>query len=646
MHHYNLRSRKRKASLSETTIETPKPKIDEIPDSNKKTKIDWSEWVSATAISNYLLRDPVIDYYANYQNNINFGHHSNNNELKDDTLENYNKKKGIEFEERVIQYLRNDKFSPEMVVTVANNVAKDSQDFAKSAETINLMKKGVAFIYQAVLHNEKTKTYGVVDLLVRSDFLNALVETEVISETDAKVKAPIASGNYHYRVLDIKHTGMPLACDGKRLQNSKRFPAYKGQLYIYNEALGEMQGYKPPSGYILGKTYNFISKRVKTFGNYCFDRLGCVNFYDSDKQYGEAVRSAVQWIIDLRRNGKDWTLIPPSRKELYPNMCNTSCEKWMAIKEEHAKEIGELTLLWNCGTKNREIGHKNGIFSLNDPNCTAERLGINGEKTNPVADAIIDVNQMEDVKILPELIINNIKDWQNKTDLELYVDFEFFPEFLPLVQESNFTSTKPTTYTYLIGLYYVVKGKGKYKYFLMDRLDDQSERKVIQNFVDFVNELKKKYKVKKPNMYHWSNAEHSRFNQVNKKYRNVWERENFNWVDLLKIFQEEPIVIKGAWNFGLKEVAKAMYNNGMITTKWKEDTKCANGSDSIIGAFKCYQQAMQENKAIGKIKGMMDILDYNNVDCKVMYDMVKYLRDNHCDGTITCDDEDEEDYTE
>ena len=73
------------------------------------------------------------------------------------------------------------------------------------------------------------------------------------------------SPNYHYRVIDIKWSQLQLCSDGFKILNSDRYPAYKGQLAIYNLALGKIQNYIPNNAYILGKSY--IYYRIYTFIN-------------------------------------------------------------------------------------------------------------------------------------------------------------------------------------------------------------------------------------------------------------------------------------------------------------------------------------------------------------------------------------------
>ena len=99
---------------------------------------------------------------------------------------------------------------------------------------------------------------------------------------------------------------------------------------------------------------------------------------------------------------------------------------------------------------------------------------------------------------------------------------------------------------------------------------------------------------------------------------------------MLRIFKnkQQPIVVKGAWKYGIKEIAKAMHKNGMIPNIW--DSKCANGMSAMLDGYQSYKYSLNYNKPIMESLGMKDIVEYNKVDCMVMLHIMKYLRDHLC----------------
>ena len=79
------------------------------------------------------------------------------------------------------------------------------------------------------------------------------------------------------------------------------------------------------------------------------------------------------------------------------------------------------------------------------------------------------------------------------------------------------------------------------------------------------------------------------------------------------------ISIKGCFNYSLKNVARSRFNNRMIDTSWDKDSVCSNGLNAMYYALQYYN-----NKEDFDI--MKSIINYNEIDCKVMYEILKYIR--------------------
>jgi hypothetical protein len=97
------------------------------------------------------------------------------------------------------------------------------------------------------------------------------------------------------------------------------------------------------------------------------------------------------------------------------------------------------------------------------------------------------------------------------------------------------------------------------------------------------------------------------------------------WIDMCKIFEKEPIVIKGSYRFKLKHVGNAFYKNGLIDTKW-DDSAMSDGFRAMLEAIKLYRTG----DAMGMHNPMYrEIILYNEIDCRVVWEIVNYLRKNH-----------------
>jgi hypothetical protein len=74
--------------------------------------------------------------------------------------------KGVEFEKEIIKYIHENKIP---VVNVSEYITEESLN-----KTKNLMMSGTPLIHSAPVRNIVNGTQGVIDILIRSDFLDKL----------------------------------------------------------------------------------------------------------------------------------------------------------------------------------------------------------------------------------------------------------------------------------------------------------------------------------------------------------------------------------------------------------------------------------------------------------------------------------------
>lgn len=354
-----------------------------IPSSQK----DWLDWVSATSTRNFLLQDPISDWLKLYGKRNGF--------QEDPDVADYDKrtdftqfifKKGNGFEAAVLSHLKT-------LTTIIDmgEAYKNARRQEKAEETFAAMERGDPVIYQGILWNPDNRTYGSPDLLVRSDELARLFPDTLTAEEAALPAKDLTGAAWHYRVVDIKFTTLHFTVRWE-LGNSRSTPAYKAQVFIYNLALGRIQGYLPPVSYLLGRSWEQKVNGITIRGNTCMERLAPVN-QNSDlikgRMLGKVVSEALEWVHRVRKEGANWSVLPePTVPELRPNMKNMQDWPWSLAKKRIAKESEELTLLWNVGVDKRRDANHQGIYSWRDTNCNTVSLGVNGEKTQPVLQAL------------------------------------------------------------------------------------------------------------------------------------------------------------------------------------------------------------------------------------------------------------------
>lgn len=587
-------------------------------------------WISATATYNYMMKDPLIDWLKYNTDKVTSRYKIDKTVIATDTnnFTKYIMEQGKIFESKVLKLITK-KFGKERVKEFGDSLpARDP----KSAElTLQAMEEGYPIIHGGVLHNPENSTYGIPDLLVRSDWLNKLVQKAPLDSTQENIPSPKFGTNWHYRVVDIKFTCILLRADGTHILNSGSFPAYKAQLLIYNQAVGRLQGYTPDQVYILGRRWKYTSKGDDYYNNTCFDKLGIIDYDGVDNKYIALTEKAIEWVRECRTKAAGrWNAFryPLDREELYPNMCNTHDYPWHAVKEKIATENKELTCLWMIGVKNRSIALNQGICKYSDPRCTPLALGIKGKKTAPILEAIIEINKPSCRDLMrPQYLENNAFDWHNSQTIEFFIDFETFNgvcSSIKCLPEANTLSM-----IFMIGAGYIdpKTSRWKFKSFTASQMNLREEARICLEFHNFIQRKSRQHDVQHPRMFHWAPIE-----------ANMWEESmnrydlfpaSWTWIDMLKVFKEEPIVIKDCMSYGLKDVASTMCKHGFIKTKWDAQGVCVDGSGAMLAAYKAHKIAFENDISMINIDLMREITKYNEVDVKVICEIVIYLRQNH-----------------
>lgn len=569
--------------------------------------------VSATHLYNYMVGDPLVDWLK--QRNRSGTRHSPAY-LNANGFDTFIMKRGVEFEEKLVEYINQNLFP---VVTVSPSITTEG-----ISRTHKLMLEGAPIIHSAPVQSTRTNTQGIIDLLVRSDYLCDLVEDNPISDTEKNVPAPKLKSNYHYVVVDIKFTTLPLRADATHLVNSGSMPAYKAQCLVYTELVGEIQGYTAPYAFLMGRRWRCTRNGTPHANNSCLGKLGKIDYDDIDAQYKQRTADAIKWVRDVKTDSDKWTTNPPTREELYPNMCVDS-GIWNGEKEKIADDIGEMTKIWHVGVRHRKNAVEKQIFSWRDKSCTTASMGLRGVRA-PVIDAIISINRQKKDKIRPSRIQNNLHDWKVPGN-ELFVDFETFGDMF-----DDFTSLPAQNRTdmiFMIGVGYEEEGRWVYKSFTCTQPTLLEEYRIMDEFAQLVAD--RNY----PKIYHWvadekfwRAAENRQFDitddsDIERKDHISDDWQVKKWADLSQVFQTEPIVIKDCFKYGLKSVSKAMQKHDMI--KGTLDSSCDNGMSAMIKAWKVYRS----NKDVDASEIMKDIVKYNEFDCKVLWEILSYLRKNH-----------------
>ena len=587
---------------------------------------DWSTWVSASALRNHILGDPVLDWLEQYGEAHGY--------TRDTASETFDQRtdftefifgQGNGFEAAMLRHLGT--LTP--IVRIADGY-EDIRSLAKAQDTYRAMAEGVPVLHQGVLWDPEHQTYGAPDFLVRSDVLQRLFPG-AISEADAAVIAPDLGGAWHYRVVDAKFTTLHLAANGD-LANSGSSPAYKAQLFVYNRALGRLQGYEPPTAFLLGRGW----EQGKSRGFNAMERLAPVpqaGTIANGKPSSSAVLEATHWMQELRAEGAAWDVLPrPTRRELWPDSGNQQDAPWHRAKRQITESLRDLTLLWQVGVPGRDEAHSRGVYEWTDPRVSADVVKITGAKRAPVFEALLDINRSTDgPPARPAHIASAEDEWRATPPLEFYVDFETVSDLADDFTRIPERGGQPLIF--MIGCGHIEDGAWQFRCFVAETLTEDAEARVIDAWLEHMAALRARLALggDAPRVIHWSPAEVSNFETA---YNSAAARHpekdwaSPRWFDFLRrVMQDEPVVIRSAMAFGLKAVAKALHAHGLVDTLWGDGP--ADGLGAMVGAWWSYRHAHETETPVADVDLMRKIIDYNEVDCRVMWEAVRYFRGAH-----------------
>lgn len=607
-------------------------------------------WISGTSVHNFLQKEPLLDWLNLYHNKNKDSNKDTNKYTITNTNTNTNHTntikllmaKGNEFENKIYNdILQKFPHQTKKLYSIPGGIITES-DFNKTLDSI---KDGIPILLQVPLMNEKLKFRGVADIVIRSDWINRLYKREVIPSNEIKT----LDNRYYYVVIDIKYTSMTLCANGYTIRNDGRFKGYKGQLLIYTIALGMIQNYIPTKAYIMAKNWKIDKKNDETEGFNCYDLLGVIDYNNFDRQYIQSTSDAISWLNKMRQYGSKWDPNNPRINEMCVNMCNVNDEPFHTIKREILEKTKDPTAIWMVSPENRAKTFALGITKYTDKKCTIETLGLNPDnKRTKIIDSILKINQQNKIKILPEHIQDNRNNWKTEYPTDFYIDFETVNDIF-IESDINIKDARNLgTFIFMIGVYYKIKVNGganeangvnggyKYKCFKAKKYKQKEEKKIINKFNNFINKIKAEqdpdnsYPIR---FFHWSHCENTLLSSALIKHElyNLFNplttiNTNIAWIDLCDIFIKEPIVINGLTNFKLKDVAKAMKNHEMIETEWDITSPISDGLNAMHLAGRYYIKKRQQSLTENDKKIFQDIIKYNEIDCKVMLDIVNYLR--------------------
>ncbi len=621
---------------------------------NKKRKFDIlsvDNLVSATRVVNYIRNDPIIDYLDLIEKkNFTIDDDLKLKEIKTKsiikkrkTAFDYIVEEGYKFEDKIVNKIKkfmknNNKDDKIITIPKINDINKHFEETKKIIEKYNY-----EVIFGGLLINSKNSTYGYPDIIVLGKWITKFIHSPPSVNIDDNI----------YYIIDIKSSTITLINGGKYVSSSSLFEGYKTQIWVYKEALDQIQNCDSLCGFILGKKYKYVQDKNDIHINNSFYTLGLIDYeheLEKGNDFENKVLKSVKWSYELKKNWRKYKLFPITKK-IRPNMKNSYDKNHKKLKKMIAHKNKEITLLWNCGITQRNNADKYKITKYTDYRLSSDKLGFleNSTKNKVINKMLKTANSNKLISISKN---NNHNNWRQSVNYEFFVDFETFmptvDEYLISEKDNENIEPEQSQVIYMIGVGHY-NDKYNFKCFIIDYHGSEliykniknnynctsediiivpDEKTLIIKFIDYVysfNENKKpKYQfLKNIRLIHWSWAEPNLFLKKLVKYDLNTIVNTLPWYDLLEIFKysKYPIIIKNCFSFSLKDITKTMNSHKMIQLDWPDL------DDGLLSAFIARDIYKNNTKDIKlNNQNMEDITEYNYIDCKALYLILDYIR--------------------
>jgi uncharacterized protein len=550
-----------------------------------------NDWMSATGMRPFFYDDPVLIWLK---------YHGKQHGYTPDTSEysflGFLARKGYEFEQAWLE-----RMLPDAVTVCTDN--RDVYRAERVRETLTLMEQGVPAIAQAALWWPEELIYGIADLLIHTSRLRDLFP--------AYYDALAAAGHVgddlpdYYIVCDLKFSS--------NLDSSKKkqdHACYAGQVRLYTYILGHMQGVLPPCAYLIARD-RIAEPLVVTCHSVLHDPLDD-DLADKRDRY-----------IDIKLNGAHYL---PWRDEIVASNYRHTDEVWRKAKDHIAQERlpgGDIRLMYKIQERSIADLARHGFATFAaiqqacpDSGTLAQCKGI-GAKTATQMHAVLRANK--DGKSVP-LPVEAVPE---RKRFEFYVDFEFF-----INTNVDFAAQWPTLdgceMIFMIGVGWETDGVWRYQQFTAHEESHAAEQAMLSAFLDFLmDETGGAFPDPASTaLYHWYAAEPRQAQGA--AARHGWSSNHpllcLPWFDLQKLCTEHAVGIPGAWDFGLKNVAKALAQVDPVFDPHWPGSLC-DGMTAMVMGWYAYQQpeplACNEMETIG---------EYLEADCRALRSVLTWMR--------------------
>lgn len=601
----------RRATSTGFVFETEDPSFTHEPES----------WIDPREVRNWVQGDPLLDWLNAFGNTAGL--------QRDDELPTYDartdfrlfvQEKSAQFKEAVFNLLA--ARAPTAVRIPRTHLAEEAR------ATLDALRSGAGVILRGLLLDPARGANCRPDVLIRSDLLASWFP-DALTQTEAEAGSPaLGHDRIHYRPVVLGFRTFDLTADG-HLSTAMDQLVHAVEGWFCAQAISDAQGLRVPRAYALGRNWRQDEQR----GRGTLERLARIDtgrwLPQRDCTLADLARSAAAWLRRLRRDGKHWRVLPePSVPELYPHARNLDDSPWHATKRRLAEELEELTLLPGMNPQRRMAAHEVGLTRWRQKEVTAAALLVMSPVAAAQLDAVLAANRSPSPTVLPNRIETGSERWRRVLAIEFFVDFETVSHLEDDL--ADLPNQGGRSLIAQVGCGHVTSdGVWRFAQWTVDSLTIEEERRVLDAWLVHMSDVCRAAGVElsASQVCHWSAAERVHLETA---YDNARQRHPSNawpaalpWFDVLQdVVRAAPVAVTGAFSFGLKAIAKAMHSAGFIATTWP------SGPTDGLGAMVATWRAARETGELSKHPLMLEVGRYNETDCRVMMEILSWLRAN------------------
>ena len=489
--------------------------------------------------------------------------------------------------------------------------------YSDFAETINSLNEGIPIIFNGVLYNPERKKLGYYNIILKYQYLSLIFPMAI-----KKLKEANINFNWNdYTFIQVKYSKLKLCSENLYLLNQGSQKIYKIEQTHLHQVFNYYQKVDLNNSFIIGRKSNYSTKRITYENCNVLNSIGIFDQLSRDVNYINDINAADQWLHELRKNGHSWSIDPPDRYELLPNMKNNQDSPWSQYKKQLAEKNKDLTKLWYLGNAERlrlwESGHLIKKW---------DQLDINILKYNQHYKNIIG-NIIQSNKHGYPINLNKLKQQIQslRKNIEFFLDFEFVTDLGD--DFSQFPESNSSKFIYMIGMIASNSETSKVTYhnYLINRLDKNTEIETMNHWLQEIDKLNNNQN--EITIYHWGAAEKFQLRSYISSQNQLCFGKNekivkkINLIDLCELFKNCEVSIPGCFNYGLKDIVPVLYQHKWINSIWPNDL---TGEDAMIAAIEAEKECQCGHYLkLSDVPLMNDFIQYNYIDCKVLEEIVK-----------------------